>query len=145
MNENYYKIITDSPEQTELVGRRLGETIKKGCVIALFGRVGAGKTAFTRGLALGIECCDRVTSPTFSIVNEYRGRLRICHFDMYRISDENELYDIGWEEYLNSGAVCVVEWSENIENMLPDKAVRVKISPVSESRRLIEIINSQLV
>ena len=144
MNRNYSKITTETTGQTEIIGEKLGAALKTGCVIALFGQVGAGKTAFTRGLARGLDCAERVTSPTFSIVNEYHGRLKICHFDMYRITGADELYDIGWEEYISSGAVCVVEWSENIENILPDNAIRVKITPVSENERIIEISGTDM-
>ena len=97
-------------------------------MIAYTGDLGAGKTAFTRGLARGLGIPDRVTSPTFTIVNEYEGgRLPLFHFDMYRLGSSDELFDIGWEDYLARGGVCAVEWSENVDDALDDDAIRVDI------------------
>ena len=113
--------ITNSAEETEALGARLGERLEPGAVIAFTGDLGAGKTAFTRGLAQGLGIVDRVTSPTFTIVNEYEGgRLPLFHFDMYRLGSSDELFDIGWEEYLARGGVCAVEWSENVADALED-------------------------
>jgi len=110
---------THSPEQTELLGRRLAERLSPGDVVAYRGDLGAGKTAFTRGIAAGLGVKERVTSPTYTIVNEYpSGRLPLFHFDMYRLSSADELFDIGWEDYLARGGVCAVEWSENVEDAL---------------------------
>jgi len=104
---------TNSAEETERLGQRLGETLRGGEVVAYLGELGAGKTAFTRGLARGLGISMRVTSPTYTIVNEYTGgRLPLFHFDMYRLGSEEELFDIGWEDYLARGGVCAVEWSE---------------------------------
>ena len=120
--------VTNSPEETEELGRRLGETAEPGMVIAFTGDLGAGKTAFTRGLARGLGIRDRVTSPTFTIVNEYEGgRLPLFHFDMYRLGSADELFDIGWEDYLARGGVCAVEWSENVEDALEEDTIRVDI------------------
>ena len=120
--------ITHSPAETEELGCRLGRTLHPGAVVAYFGGLGMGKTAFTRGLARGLGCRGRVTSPTFTIVNEYEGgRLPLFHFDMYRLGSADELFDIGWEDYLARGGVCAVEWSENVADALDDDCLRVDI------------------
>ena len=104
---------TNSPEQTEALGEALAAGLGPGAVVAFRGDLGAGKTALTRGLARGLGYADRVTSPTYTIVNEYLGgRLPLFHFDMYRLSSDDDLWDIGWEDYLDRGGVCAVEWSE---------------------------------
>ena len=110
---------THSELETEAVGEALGKTVPAHTVIAFTGDLGAGKTAFTRGLARGLGISDRVTSPTFTIVNEYGGgRLPLFHFDMYRLESSDELFDIGWEDYLRRGGVCAVEWSEKVSDAL---------------------------
>ena len=122
------EFITNSAEETEALGQRLGRALNPGAVIAFTGDLGAGKTAFTRGLARGLDIPDRVTSPTFTIVNEYEGgRLPLFHFDMYRLGSSDELFDIGWEDYLARGGVCAVEWSENVEDALEENTIRVDI------------------
>ena len=119
---------TNSVEQTEELGCRLGERLAPGTVIAYTGDLGAGKTAFTRGLARGLGIAAQVTSPTFTIVNEYEGgRLPLFHFDMYRLGGSDELFDIGWEDYLARGGVCAVEWSENVDDAMEGGCVRVDI------------------
>lgn len=120
--------VTNGEGETEELGRRLGQALEPGAVIAFTGDLGAGKTAFTRGLARGLDIPDRVTSPTFTIVNEYEGgRLPLFHFDMYRLGSADELFDIGWEDYLARGGVCAVEWSENVEDALEENTIRVDI------------------
>ena len=120
--------MTNSPEETEALGSRLGLRLKPGAVVAFTGDLGAGKTAFTRGLARGLGIGQQVTSPTFTIVNEYEGgRLPLFHFDMYRLGSSEELFDIGWEDYLARGGVCAVEWSENVADALEDGAIQVDI------------------
>ena len=135
------ELLSHSPEETEDIGARLAETLKPGAVVAFTGDLGAGKTAFTRGLARGLGVTDRVTSPTFTIVNEYLGgRLPLFHFDMYRLSSSDELFDIGWEDYLARGGVCAVEWSENVAEAIEDDAVRVDIARgEDENSRVIHI------
>ncbi|MDD7220743.1 MAG: tRNA (adenosine(37)-N6)-threonylcarbamoyltransferase complex ATPase subunit type 1 TsaE [Oscillospiraceae bacterium] len=120
---------THSAAETEALGERLAARLTGGEVIAYTGDLGAGKTAFTRGLARGLGITDRVTSPTFTIVNEYEGgRLPLFHFDMYRLSSSDELYDIGWEDYLARGGVCAVEWSEIVSDALEEnELIRVDI------------------
>lgn len=110
---------TASEAETEALGEALGRTLSPGAVVAFTGDLGAGKTAFTRGLARGLDIRERVTSPTFTIVNEYEGgRLPLFHFDMYRLGSSDELFDIGWEDYLRRGGVCAVEWSEKVADAL---------------------------
>ena len=122
------ELLSHSPEETEDIAARLAQRLEPGAVVAFTGDLGAGKTAFTRGLARGLGIPDRVTSPTFTIVNEYEGgRLPLFHFDMYRLGSADELFDIGWEDYLRRGGVCAVEWSENIADALEADTVRVDI------------------
>ena len=133
------EFITTSPEETEAVGVELGAVLKPGTVLAYEGDLGAGKTAFTRGLARGLGASDRVTSPTYTIVNEYlSGRLPLFHFDMYRLGSSDDLWDIGWEDYLERGGVCAVEWSENVADAM-DGAVRVRIEKTGQETRKITI------
>ncbi len=141
MNPFPYCYITRSPEMTELVGEHLGAAMKGGEVIAFLGNMGAGKTAFVRGLARGMDIDAQVTSPTYTIVNEYEGRLPLFHFDMYRLSGEDDLFDIGWEDYLVRGGVCAVEWSENILPALENGYIEVDIAlhPDNEDWRIIKI------
>ena len=130
---------TQSAAETEALGAKLAEKLRGGEVIAYTGDLGAGKTAFTRGLARGLGITERVTSPTFTIVNEYdSGRLPLFHFDMYRLGSSDELYDIGWEDYLGRGGVCAVEWSEIVEDALEGEVIRVdlKNGDAPDSRRI---------
>ena len=134
-----YTYETISPEQTEAVGQALGAALGAGTVIAYEGDLGAGKTAFTRGLARGLGCDERVTSPTYTIVNEYlSGRLPLFHFDMYRLDSSEDLWDIGWEDYLQRGGVCAVEWSENVRDALSG-AVTVRIEKLGDNCRRITV------
>lgn len=122
------EFITNSPEETEKIGAAIGKIIPAGTVLAYRGDLGAGKTAFTRGLARGLGFTEAVTSPTYTIVNEYLGgRLPLFHFDMYRLSSADDLFDIGWEDYLDRGGVCAVEWSENVAEALPEDTVWVDL------------------
>lgn len=131
--------ITHSPEETEKLGAALARKMQPGTVIAYTGDLGAGKTAFTRGLARGLGYRESVTSPTYTIVNEYLGgRLPLFHFDMYRLSSSDDLWDIGWEDYLERDGVCAVEWSENVSDAM-EGAIRVAISRVDENTRDISI------
>ena len=133
------QFITNSPQETELLGERLGKTLCGGEVIAYLGDLGAGKTAFTRGLARGLGITMRVTSPTYTIVNEYTGgRLPLFHFDMYRLGSSEELFDIGWEDYLLRGGVCAVEWSENVFDAM-ENAITVAIEKTDDETRRITI------
>ena len=133
--------ITHSESETEALGQELAGKLTPGTVVAYRGGLGMGKTAFTRGLARGLGCEGRVTSPTFAIVNEYEAAVPLFHFDLYRLSGPGELFDIGWEDYLDRGGVCAVEWSERVEEALPEEAVTVAIArhPEREEWRIITI------
>ena len=131
------EFITHSPAETEAVGAALGRVLPAGTVIAYEGDLGAGKTAFTRGLARGLGCTEQVTSPTYTIVNEYlSGRCPLFHFDMYRLRSADDLWDIGWDDYLDRNGVCAVEWSENVREALEDPVI-VRIEKVSDDSRRI--------
>ena len=132
-------IITNNEAGTMLEGEKLGRALASGAVVALYGELGAGKTAFTRGLALGLGINACVSSPTFTIVNEYLGKIALYHFDMYRLESEVELFDIGWDEYLERDGVCVVEWSEKAPFAFPPDAVIVRLENIGNDMRRIEI------
>ena len=130
---------THSPAETEAIGAALGKIIPAGTVIAYRGDLGAGKTAFTRGLARGLGYGEPVTSPTYTIVNEYLGgRLPLFHFDMYRLVSSDDLWDIGWDDYLERGGICAVEWSENVDDAM-ENAVYVTIYKTGDNSRRIVI------
>ena len=130
---------TNSPVETEALGAALGKILPPGTVIAYRGDLGAGKTAFTRGLARGLGCGEIVTSPTYTIVNEYlSGRLPLFHFDMYRLASSDDLWDIGWEDYLDRGGICAVEWSENVDDAM-ENAIFVSIEKTGEESRRITV------
>ena len=133
------KIITKSETETQQAGAELVKTLAPGSVVAMYGDLGAGKTAFVRGMAkgMGIDC--RVNSPTFTIVNEYIGDRELFHFDMYRLGCADELFDIGWEDYLSRGGIYAVEWSENVEDAFEGDEIIVRIEKLSDSERKISI------
>ena len=132
--------ISNSREETVEIGENLGRTLSGGEVIAFRGDLGSGKTCFTSGLALGLEYKGDVTSPTFALINEYLGgRIPLYHFDMYRISSWDELYSSGFFEYIEEGGVVAAEWSENIENALPDNTIYVEFEKTGENSRKIKI------
>lgn len=138
------EFITHSPEETEKIGAKLAEQLNPGAVLAYRGDLGAGKTAFTRGLARGLGILDPVTSPTYTIVNEYLGgRIPLFHFDMYRLSCADDLFDIGWEDYLERGGVCAVEWSENVADAM-ESPITVTIEKLGEESRKITITGGEI-
>ena len=131
--------ITHSPQETEAVGEALAKQLQPGTILAYTGDLGAGKTAFTRGLARGLGAAEPVTSPTYTIVNEYlTGRIPLFHFDMYRLTCADDLWDIGWEDYLERGGICAVEWSENVTDAM-DGAIFIRIEKLGEDSRRITI------
>lgn len=135
------QFLSYSTAQTEQFAATLAKKLQPGDVIALRGGLGAGKTAFTRGLACGLGITEPVTSPTYTIVNEYlSGKLPLFHFDMYRLHSSDDLFDIGWEDYIGRGGVCAVEWSENVSDVLSD-AITVEITRMegSENTRCITV------
>ena len=135
------QITTHSADETQALGQRLAKRLLPGDVIAYFGDLGAGKTALTRGIAQGLGVTDLVASPTYTIVNEYlTGRIPLFHFDMYRLGSSDELFDIGWEDYLARGGVCAVEWSENVEDALRDAIhITIEKDPLEPDTRRITI------
>ena len=128
-----------SESETEAIGAEFARALPGGSVVAMYGELGAGKTAFVRGMARGLGLDCRVSSPTFTIVNEYPGERELIHFDMYRLSSADELFDIGWEDYLRRGAICAVEWSENVSDAFWGDEIVVRIEKCSENERLITI------
>jgi len=133
------QFITENPEQTEALGAALGSRLTPGTVIAYQGDLGAGKTAFTRGVACGLGAKESVTSPTYTIVNEYlSGKYPLFHFDMYRLASSDDLFDIGWEDYLDRGGICAVEWSENVADAM-EGAIVVTIEKLGGDARRITV------
>ena len=133
------KFITNSEAETEKVGEDFAASLPGGTVVAMYGDLGAGKTAFVRGMARGMGLTCRESSPTFTIVNEYLGERELIHFDMYRLKSSDELFDIGWEDYLDRGAVCAVEWSENVSDAFFGDELVVRIDKISDNQRKITI------
>ena len=132
-------IISKSEAETETAGEQFAKTLPDGAVVALYGDLGAGKTAFVRGMARGLGIDARVSSPTFTIVNEYLGSRELYHFDMYRLGSSDELFDIGWEDYLSRGGVCAVEWSENVADAFEGDEICVRIEKTGDAERTITI------
>jgi tRNA threonylcarbamoyladenosine biosynthesis protein TsaE len=135
------RIVTRSEEETLKIGARIGEKLKAGDVISLNGELGAGKTHITKGIAKGLGVEDYITSPTFIIVNEYEGRIPLYHFDVYRINDIDEMYEIGFDEYLYGNGVCIVEWGKIVEELLPEYVIKIDIIKIDDNTR--EIIISE--
>ena len=136
------EFLSNSPAQTEGFAAELAQRLKPGTVIAYRGDLGAGKTAFTRGLARGLGVGESVTSPTYTIVNEYlSGKMPLFHFDMYRLTSSDDLFDIGWEDYLERGGICAVEWSENVPEAM-ENAIVITIEKTGEDTRRITVEGS---
>ena len=135
---------SNNEAETEDLGRRLAETLPDGAVVAMYGDLGAGKTAFVRGMARGLGLSCRVSSPTFTIVNEYLGERELIHFDMYRLSGADELFEIGWEDYLSRGAICAVEWSEKVRDAFFGDEITVTIEKIGDTSRRITIEGAEL-
>ena len=133
---------SNSPQETERIGEAMGKILPAGTILAYEGDLGAGKTAFTRGLARGLGYTEPVTSPTYTIVNEYLGgRLPLFHFDMYRLHSSDDLFDIGWEDYLDRNGICAVEWSENVRDAM-ENAITVRIEKTGDESRRITVEGS---
>lgn len=136
--------ISNCEQDTIIIAKSLGEKMKGGEVIILNGELGAGKTAFSKGLALGLKIDDIITSPTFTILNVYQGKLNFYHFDMYRLEDENELKELGFEEYIgNSNGVCAIEWISKTPSLMTQNAIVVNITKLGIDTRKIEIIKEE--
>ena len=137
--------VSTSEKETEALGARLAASLPAGgAVIAMYGELGAGKTAFIRGLGAGLQVKGAVVSPTFTIVNELQGQRELFHFDMYRLGSADELFDIGWEDYLSRGGVCAVEWSENVEDAFDGSEIRVRIRKTGDNSREITVEGVEL-
>ena len=138
------KVITNNENETYNIGIRIGKQLKAGDILSLNGDLGAGKTYLTKGIAKGLGIEDYITSPTFTILNEYEGRIPLYHFDVYRINDVEEMYEIGFEEYLYGNGVCVIEWGSIVEEILPKDAINIKIKNLGEFSREIEIKSDRI-
>ena len=131
--------VTNSAAETEKFARELSASLKPDDVLAFYGGLGMGKTTFVRGLALGLGSLDEVSSPTFSLVHEYRSTPKLYHFDRYRVTSFDDLYSTGFFDYLETGAILAIEWSENIEDALPDRTIRVTFERLEEEKRRITL------
>ena len=138
------KVITNNENETYNIGIKIGKQLKAGDILSLNGDLGAGKTYLTKGIAKGLGIEDYITSPTFTILNEYEGRIPLYHFDVYRINDVEEMYEIGFEEYLYGNGVCVIEWGNIVEEILPKNAINIKIKNLGEFSREIEIKSDRI-
>jgi tRNA threonylcarbamoyladenosine biosynthesis protein TsaE len=135
------EIVTCSPNETAQLGKCVGKTIREGDILALSGELGSGKTCFTSGLASGLGISDKypITSPTFTLINEYQGRCKLYHFDVYRLRGYEDLDDLGYEEYFSGKGVLVIEWAEKIDQVIPDSAFRINFEYIDENKRRIVI------
>jgi len=131
--------ITNTVEETIELGKKIGRSLKPCDIVCIDGDLGSGKTHLTKGIALGLGIDEHITSPTFNIVNEYEGRIKLYHFDVYRVNDPDEIAAIGFDEYIFSNAVSVIEWSDYIKELIPDEHIQINISNESETRRSINI------
>ncbi|WP_099189938.1 tRNA (adenosine(37)-N6)-threonylcarbamoyltransferase complex ATPase subunit type 1 TsaE [Tepidibacter mesophilus] len=131
------KIYLKNEQETSEIGYRLGRLLNKGDVVCLIGDLGAGKTTITKSIAKALEVDDYITSPTFTIVNEYDGKYPLYHFDVYRISSSEDMYEIGFEEYLYGDGICIIEWANLIEDILPDEYINIELNYKEEGREMI--------
>ena len=138
-----YQFRTASPEETKALAEKVGKLLRPGDVIAYTGPMGAGKTTFTVGLARGLGITDWVSSPTFSLINEYRGPVPLCHFDLFRVTDADDLYATGFFDYLDGRHILAVEWTENVPEALPPDSIRVDLEPSGEESRIITITGDE--
>lgn len=133
------KYFSNSAKETEKIAENFSKSLKPGDIVAFFGGLGAGKTAFTRGLAKGLHSTSEISSPTFALVHEYNGDIPIYHFDMYRVETMEDLYTTGYFDYIESGGITLIEWSENIEAVLDKKTIIIEIAKTGENSREITI------
>lgn len=143
MNTNTYRFLTRNAEETKTLAAAVGRLLKAGDVIAYTGGMGAGKTTFTTGLAQGLGVTDWVSSPTFSLINEYRGPIPLCHFDLFRVTNADDLYATGFFDYLDGRHILAVEWTENVPEALPPDAIRVHLEDTGENCRQITITGDE--
>lgn len=133
------EVISHSPEETERFGAEFAAKLEAGTVVAFFGDLGSGKTTFIRGVCRGLNVTDRVSSPSFTLINEYTGKLPVYHFDFYRITDTDELWELGWEEYFYGAGVCLIEWAEHVSDFLPENRIEIHLQHVPENQSAREI------
>ncbi len=135
--------VTKSPTETHDLGRRIGGRLKPGDVVALIGSLGTGKTCLTQGIAEGLEVRSdqTVNSPTFTLINEYRGKYPLYHFDVYRLRNIEEMFDLGFEDYFYGDGVTIIEWAEKIELLLPEEYIRIELTWIDDTVRRIELVN----
>jgi tRNA threonylcarbamoyladenosine biosynthesis protein TsaE len=138
-------IISKNPTETIFIGKIIGEHLTSGDIVALIGELGTGKTCFTQGIARGIGVPEKyqITSPSFTLINEYRGRVSMYHFDLYRLKGPLDLVDVGYEEYISGNGISVIEWADKINNILPDKTVFISFTYVNETERKIAITGKE--
>lgn len=130
------EMITKNTEDTINLGEKIGRTVSPGAVIALFGELGAGKTTLVQGIAKGLGISDHVTSPSFVLISEFKGRIDLCHIDFYRMEDESQIEELGIDDYLSKeNAISVIEWAEKMGGLLPEDSIKIKIEPISENER----------
>lgn len=132
-----FELISNSEEETKMIGQKVASQLKKGDIIVLTGDLGSGKTKFVEGILTYFGKQDEISSPTFTIVNEYEGNMPLYHFDVYRIGSSEEMYDIGYDEYINSDGVCIIEWANLIEDILPDEYLHIELKYKDMSREMI--------
>lgn len=133
------KIVANNLSDTDKIGKIIGKNLLPGTVICMEGDLGAGKTTLTQSIAKGLEIHDYVTSPTFTIIKEYKGNLNLYHMDAYRLESEDDMYDLGYDEYINSDGVCIIEWASNIKGLIPQNSITItiKIDYNNDSRQLL--------
>ena len=132
--------ITNSPEETIHLGGKIGKLLKQGDVVALIGNLGAGKTVIANGLSRGIGVKESyITSPTYTIINQYDGRIPVYHIDLYRLNDSKELYNLGWDEYIYGNGTCIIEWADKAGEMLPEEYLMVNIEVTGKDKRKITL------
>ncbi|MDO9465053.1 MAG: tRNA (adenosine(37)-N6)-threonylcarbamoyltransferase complex ATPase subunit type 1 TsaE [bacterium] len=133
-------VTTNNPEETKCLGKKIGRFLKEGDVIALVGNLGAGKTVIANGLCTGLGVKeDYITSPTYTIINQYDGRIPVYHIDLYRLNDSKELYNIGWDEYIYGNGTCIIEWADKAAEMLPEEYLMVNIEVTGKDKRKITL------
>ena len=131
--------ISSSPQETKEFGRELAGTLKQGEVVALTGPLGSGKTCLAQGICAGLGVNEAVTSPSFIIINQYPGRFWVYHFDLYRLKDKRELMDLGYEEFFYGNGICIIEWAEKVEELLPEKRMEISLKMISKNKRRIKV------
>ena len=130
------KFVTNNTEETIELGKKIGNCLRKGDVIAMQGTLAAGKTTITKGIAQSLDISETITSPTFCLISEYEGKMPLYHFDVYRIGSSDEMYDIGYDEYINGDGVCIIEWANLIDDILPDEYLYIELKYKDMSREM---------